>query len=63
MIGLLIMGLILVPLFALMIASVLESPRSFKVASMFTSVFILQIVAIVIGMIILAELLGFIVPQ
>ena len=36
--GLIILGLIIVPLFILMIASVFESPRSPRVAAMFTTI-------------------------
>jgi len=63
MIGLIVIGLILVPLFALMISSVLDAPRSPRVAAMFTSVFLLQIIAMLIGFVVLAYILGFIVPQ
>ncbi len=62
MIGLIIMGLILVPLFALMIASVLDPPRSPRVAMIFTTVFLLQVVAMIIGFIVLTFILGFVVP-
>ena len=62
MIGLIILGLIIVPLFVLMIASVIESPRSPRVAVMFTAVFLLQVAAMIAGFIALAFVLGFIVP-
>ncbi len=62
MIGWVILGLILLPLFMLMIASVLDTPRSPRVAAMFTGVFLLQIVAMIIGFAIIAWILGFIVP-
>jgi len=61
-IGLIIMGLIIIPLFVLMIASVLEKPRSIKVAGMFTTVFIIQIVGMVLGMVAFGYIMGFIVP-
>lgn len=63
MIGFIIMGLILTPLFVLMLASVLERPRSFKVAAMFTSVFILQIVGMVLSFVVLSVVLGWIIPD
>lgn len=62
MIGLVIMGLILVPLFALMVASVLDPPRSPRVAVIFTTVFLLQIAAMIIGFIVITFILGFVVP-
>ena len=63
MIGYIILGLILVPLFALMLASVLERPRSFKVAAMFTSVFVLQIVGMVLSFVVLSLVLSLIMPD
>ncbi len=48
MIGLIIAGLILVPLLAMMMVSVITSPRSVKVAGMFTTVFLLQIVIMIV---------------
>ena len=62
MIGLIILGLIIVPLFVLMIASVIATPGSFRVAVMFTTVFLLQIVAMMMGFAVFAYVLGFIVP-
>ncbi len=63
MIGLVIIGLILVPLFTLMIASAVGRQGSPKVAAMFTGSFLLLIIAMVIGMFVLASIMGFIVPQ
>ncbi len=62
MIGLVIMGLILVPLFALMIASAIGHQGSPRVAAMFTGSFLFLIVAIVIGMFVFAFIMGLIVP-
>ncbi len=66
MIGLVIMGLIFIPLLALLIAALLEPMRSSKtpiIAAMFTGSVLLQIVAMIIGVAIIATILGFIVPQ
>ncbi|MFC1874234.1 hypothetical protein ACFLYX_02915 [Chloroflexota bacterium] len=63
MIGLVIMGMILVPLFALMVASVFDPPRSFRVAGMFTTVFLLQIVVMLMLFAVIGWILSFIVPQ
>ena len=62
MIGLAIMGIIIFALLGLMIASMLESPRSPKVAFMFTGVFLMLIVGMVAGFKVLAVILEFIVP-
>ncbi len=62
MIGLVIMGIILVPLFALMVASAFDSQRSLRVAVMFTGSFLLLIIATIIGFAAFATILGFIVP-
>ena len=62
MIGLVIMGLILVPLFVLMIASAFGRQGSPKVAAMFTGSFLLLIIAMVIGMFVFAFIMGLIVP-
>lgn len=58
MTGYIILGLILVPLFVLMLASVLERPRTFKVAAMFTSVFVIQIVGMVLSFVVLSVVLS-----
>ena len=60
--GLLVIGFILVPLFVLMIVSVAGSPTIAKVATMFTGVFFLQVIAIVISIAVFAAILSFIVP-
>jgi hypothetical protein len=63
MIGLILMALILVPLLAIMVASVLIPPRSYKIPAMFTGAFVLQIIAMIIGFIIIAFILGLVIPQ
>ncbi len=62
MIGLVIMGLILVPLFALMVASAFGPQRSPRVTAMFTGSVLLLIIAMIAGMAVFAFILGFIVP-
>ncbi len=61
--GLLVIGFILVPLFVLMIVAIVGSPEIAKVATMFTGVFFLQVIAIVISIAAFAAILSFIVPQ
>ncbi len=60
--GLIILGLITLPLFALMLACVFDPPRPHRVAAMFTGVFLLQVVAMIAGFIVLALVLRFVVP-
>ncbi len=62
-IGFIILGLIAAPLFVLMVASILDTPRSARVAAMFTSAFLLQVVAMLLGFVVLAFVLGFFVPK
>ena len=62
MIGFVIMGLILIPLFILMIASAFGPQSSPKVSLMFTGAFLLQIIVILVGFAIFGAILGFIVP-
>lgn len=61
MIGFVILGLILVPLFTLMVIAVLEPPRMLKVPAMFTAVFLLLVVSVIGGFLIFGWMLGFIV--
>ncbi len=66
MIGLAIMGLIFMPLLALLIAALLEPMRSPKtpiIAVMFTGSVLVQVIVMIIGVAIMAMILGFIVPQ
>ena len=61
MIGLLILGLILVPLLALTAASVFDGPKMPKVAAMFAGAFLLQVAGMVVGMVVFAVALKLIV--
>jgi hypothetical protein len=66
MIGLAIMGLIFIPLLALLIAALLEPKRTPKtpiVAAMFTGSVLVQVIAMIVGFAIIAMILKFIVPQ
>ncbi|MFC2038402.1 hypothetical protein ACFLUG_01340 [Chloroflexota bacterium] len=62
MIGWVVIGLITVPLVAMLAASVLIPPRSPRAALHFTTAMVLQVVAMLIAFIIFGWLLGFIVP-
>ncbi len=62
MIGLVIFGLILLPLVATAIMSVLTPPRAFKVAGMFTSVFIAQLIIMVVCFSVLCWIFSLIIP-
>ena len=62
MIGVAVIGFILVPLFVLLVISVVGSPTIAKVATMFTGAVLLQIMAFIISFAIFAAILGFIVP-
>ena len=61
MIGLVILGVILLPLFFLMIAAMVGSPKSPRVSLMFTGTFLIQIIAIIVGFVVFATVMGFIV--
>jgi hypothetical protein len=63
MIGYFVIGLVLLPLLALMLAAILDPPRQLRVPAMFTLVVLLEIGAMVAGMAVFAALLTFIVPQ
>ncbi|MBI4331060.1 MAG: hypothetical protein HY673_07265 [Chloroflexi bacterium] len=60
MIGILILGLILVPLLALMAAAVFDGPKMPKVAGMFAGALVLQVAGMVIGMVVFAVALKYI---
>ena len=60
--GVAVIGFILVPLFVLLVVSIVGSPTIARVATMFTGAVLLQIIAIIITFWVFAALLGFIVP-
>ncbi len=57
MIGLFIIGIIVLPLLAFMLAAMVDSKKTPRVAAMFTGVFALQIVGMVMGMVVFAAIL------
>ncbi len=62
MIGVIIFGLISLPLIATMIIGTFLPPRSLKVSSMFTSVFLLLVVCMVAAFFVLTWIFGQIIP-
>ena len=63
MIGYIVMGLILVPLAVLMLASVFEAPRTGKIALQFTGAFLSLIAAMILGFVLIGIVMGLIVPK
>jgi len=62
MIGVVIFGLISIPLVATMIIGTFLPPRSFKVSLMFTSVFLMLVVVMVVCFFLLTWVFGQIIP-
>jgi hypothetical protein len=63
MIGLVIIGIILVPIIILIAASVLETPRTLRIPGLFFGSLVLQIGGIILSFAILGTILGLIIPQ
>ncbi|MBI2934366.1 MAG: hypothetical protein HYY29_02225 [Chloroflexi bacterium] len=57
MIGLFVIGIIVIPLFAFMLAAVFDSKRTARVAALFTGAFALQVAGMVMGMVVFAAIL------
>ncbi len=63
MIGLVIIGVILVPIIILIAASMLEAPRTLRVPGLLIGSLVLQIGAIILSFAVLGAVLGFIIPK
>lgn len=61
MIGLFVLGIILLPLFAFMVAALSDGKKTARVAATFTGTFLFLVVGMVMGMALLAVVLQFIV--
>jgi hypothetical protein len=62
MIGYIVMGLIILPLAVLGIASVFEEPRTIKIAAQFTGAFFALMAAMLLGFLLIGIVMSFIVP-
>ena len=62
-IGYIVLGVILVPVFLLTVAALIEHPKTSKIPELFLSAFVIMISAMVGGFFVIGFLLKFIVPQ
>ena len=63
MIGFILMGIIVVPVIALITAAIFSKPRTFRIPSLFIGSLIVLFVIVMVVFALFGAILGFIVPQ